>query len=103
MEFEWKGVMPALTTKFDENDNLDLDLFEKNVRAQLDAGVSGLILGGTLGEASTLEPEELKALTQKALEIANGSIPVILNVAEGSTRRARQGRNNCRSPPERKA
>lgn len=88
MEFEWKGVMPALTTKFDENDNLDLDLFEKNVRAQLDAGVSGLILGGTLGEASTLEPDELKALTQKALEIANGSIPVILNVAEGSTRRA---------------
>ena len=90
MEFEWKGVMPALTTKFDETDSLDLDLFDKNVRAQLDAGVSGLILGGTLGEASTLEPGELKALTQKAIETANGSVPVILNVAEGSTRRALQ-------------
>jgi len=90
MEFEWKGVMPALTTKFDEADNLDLDLFDKNVRAQLDAGVSGLILGGTLGEASTLEPQELKALTQKAIETARGSVPVILNVAEGGTRRALQ-------------
>jgi 4-hydroxy-tetrahydrodipicolinate synthase len=90
MEFEWKGVMPALTTKFDETDSLDFDLFDKNVRAQLDAGVSGIILGGTLGEASTLEPEELKALTQKALDTANGSVPVILNVAEGSTRRALQ-------------
>lgn len=90
MEFKWKGVMPALTTKFDEADNLDLDLFAKNVRAQLDAGVSGLILGGTLGEASTLEPGELKVLTQKAIETANGSVPVILNVAEGSTRRAIQ-------------
>ncbi len=45
MEFEWKGVMPALTTKFDETDSLDFDLFDKNVRAQLDAGVSGIILG----------------------------------------------------------
>jgi 4-hydroxy-tetrahydrodipicolinate synthase len=90
MEFEWKGVMPALTTKFDETDSLDLDLFDKNVRAQLDAGVSGLILGGTLGEASTLEPMELKALTEKAIETAKGSVPVILNVAEGSTKRAIQ-------------
>jgi 4-hydroxy-tetrahydrodipicolinate synthase len=88
MEFQWKGVMPALTTKFDGEDRLDLALFEKNVQAQLEAGVSGIILGGTLGEASTLEPGEREALTRKAVELTGGSVPVIVNIAEGSTQRA---------------
>ena len=80
--------MPALTTKFDKGDVLDLSLFEKNINAQLEAGVSGIILGGTLGEASTLRPEEKEALTRKALEVVDGAVPVILNIAEASTRDA---------------
>jgi 4-hydroxy-tetrahydrodipicolinate synthase len=60
MKFEWKGVMPAVTTKFTEDDKLDLKLFEHNLRAQIDAGVTALILGGTLGEASTLNKSEKK-------------------------------------------
>jgi len=47
MSFEWKGVFPALTTKFTTDDQLDLPLFEKNLQAQLAAGVEGIILGGT--------------------------------------------------------
>jgi 4-hydroxy-tetrahydrodipicolinate synthase len=88
MDFQWKGVMPAVTTKFNASDELDLNLFEKNIKAQISAGVSGIILGGTLGEASTLEPAEREALTKKALEITREAIPVIVNIAEGSTRRA---------------
>jgi 4-hydroxy-tetrahydrodipicolinate synthase len=45
MPFAWKGVFPALTTKFTNDDELDLPLFEKNLKAQLDAGVEGIILG----------------------------------------------------------
>jgi 4-hydroxy-tetrahydrodipicolinate synthase len=80
--------MPALTTKFDANDQLDFALFEKNVHAQLEAGVSGLILGGTLGESSTLSDSEKAELTRKAVALAGGRVPVIVNVAEGSTRGA---------------
>ena len=36
MNLEWKGVMPAVTTKFTSDDQLDLELFNKNIRAQLD-------------------------------------------------------------------
>jgi 4-hydroxy-tetrahydrodipicolinate synthase len=54
----------------------------------LDAGVSGIILGGTLGEASTLLPEEKEVLTRKALDVVDGAVPVILNIAEASTRNA---------------
>lgn len=50
MAIDWKGVFPAVTTKFTSNDQLDLALFEKNLNAQLDAGVNGIILGGTLGK-----------------------------------------------------
>ena len=54
MKIEWKGVMPAVTTKFKVDDSLDLEMFKVNIQAQLDAGVHGIVLGGTLGEASTL-------------------------------------------------
>ena len=84
----WKGVMPALTTKFTADDSLDLSLFEKNLQAQLAAGVTGIILGGTLGEASVLTVAEKEALVKFAVEKVNNQVPVILNIAEGSTREA---------------
>ncbi len=88
MTFQWTGVFPALTTKFTSNDTLDIDLFEKNLDAQLKAGVSGIILGGSLGEASTLTVEEKEILVKAAIEKTAGRVPVILNIAEGSTREA---------------
>ncbi len=60
MHIQWQGVFPALTTKFTVNDELDLPLFEKNLQAQLTAGVHGIVLGGTLGEASVLTVSEKK-------------------------------------------
>ncbi len=88
MNITWKGVFPALTTKFTSHDELDLPLFEKNLDAQLDAGVHGIILGGTLGEASTLTENEKETLVKFAVDKVSGRIPVVLNIAEGSTREA---------------
>lgn len=85
---QWKGVMPAVTTKFTASDQLDLDMFEKNIKAQMEAGVHGIILGGTLGEASTLEPDEKETLIKTSLAITDGKIPVVMNVAEQSTKGA---------------
>lgn len=88
MQVEWKGVFPAVTTKFTTDDQLDLSLFEKNLYAQLDAGVNGIILGGTLGEASVLTTAEKETLVKFAIEKIAGKVPVILNIAEGSTSEA---------------
>lgn len=90
MSFEWKGVFPALTTKFTADDKLDLPLFEKNLNAQLEAGVKGVVLGGTLGEASVLTTTEKEQLVKFAVEKCAGKVPVVLNIAEGSTREALQ-------------
>ena len=63
----WEGVMPAITTKFTDDDKLDLDLFNKNINAQLDAGVSAIVLGGSLGEASTLTNDEKNILISREI------------------------------------
>ena len=49
----WNGVYPAVTTKFNQSEQLDTVAFTKNIEAQIEAGVSGIVLGGTLGEASS--------------------------------------------------
>ncbi len=90
MAIEWKGVFPALTTKFTSDDKLDLPLFEKNLNEQLAAGVNGVILGGTLGEASVLSTDEKEILVKFAIQKVAGRVPVIINIAEGSTREALQ-------------
>lgn len=82
--------MPALTTKFTAKDELDLKLFEKNLQFQLASGVDAVILGGSLGEASVLDTEEKERLVKFAVESVAGKVPVILNIAEGSTRDALQ-------------
>lgn len=97
MGIDWKGVMPALTTKFTASDDLDLGLFEINVQAQINAGVSGLILGGTLGEASTLYAEEKSILTRKACELVAGLIPIVVNIAEQRTSDAKEAASRARA------
>jgi 1-pyrroline-4-hydroxy-2-carboxylate deaminase len=88
MSLQWKGVFPALTTKFSSSDKLDLPLFEKNLKAQLEAGVEGVILGGTLGESSVLSNEEKFDLVKFTVDKVVGKVPVVMNIAEGSTREA---------------
>jgi dihydrodipicolinate synthase/N-acetylneuraminate lyase len=95
MHFEWKGVFPALTTPFAANDELDIPLFEKNLEAQLDAGVDGIVLGGSLGEASVLTTAEKETLVKTALQRIAGRVPVIINIAEGATREAIQQAANA--------
>lgn len=90
MPIQWTGVYPALTTKFTGDDALDLPLFEKNLAAQLKAGVSGVILGGSLGEASVLTVAEKERLVKFAVEKIQNRVPVVLNIAEGATREAIQ-------------
>jgi 4-hydroxy-tetrahydrodipicolinate synthase len=88
VSFEWKGVFPALLTPFDANEELDLNMYEKNLQAQVDAGVSGIIIGGSLGEASSITLEEKEALVKCSVKFLNGKLPVIMNIAEGSTKEA---------------
>src|SRR6266567_6300524 len=88
MRISWNGVFPALTTKFTAEDTLDLALFGTNLDAQVDAGVHGVIIAGSLGEASTISLAEKEILTKYSVERVDARIPVLLNISEGSTTEA---------------
>lgn len=90
MQVSWHGVFPAVTTKFKENGDLDLPAFSHNIRAQIDAGVHGIIIGGSLGESSTLTHDERIELLLATQAVAQNRVPVIVNVAEGATQAAIQ-------------
>lgn len=85
MSIVWKGIFPAVTTKFTAEDQLDREMFEKNIQAQIDAGVDGIVLGGTLGEASSLLEHEKLQLVDWAVGVSAGRVPVVLNIAEQTT------------------
>ena len=85
---EWQGVYPALLTPFKNDDTIDFSMFEKNLVAQMDAGIEGAVLGGSLGEASTLRQDEVKSLLIYAREVAGDKIPIIVNIAEQATSEA---------------
>ena len=85
---KWEGVYSALLTPFDADDHIDYNLFEINIQAQVDAQIDGIVLGGSLGEASTLSFEEKKSLLTHAKRIVKDRIPVVLNIAEQSTKEA---------------
>lgn len=88
MEVSWQGVYPAVLTHFKEDDSLDHEMFEKNTEAQIAAGIDGIVLGGSLGEASTLEQSEKNELLKTGRAAVAGRIPVIMNIAEQSLRAA---------------
>ena len=88
MKPDWKGIYPALTTKFTEDDQLDIQTYLNNVDAQMDAGIHGCVIAGSLGEASTLTQDEKVFLLTQSLSHVNGRISVIMNIAEQSTKEA---------------
>jgi 4-hydroxy-tetrahydrodipicolinate synthase len=88
MEVQWKGVYPAITAKFKDDESLDIRSFIKNIRAQIDAGVDGIIIGGSLGESSTITHAERIELLQACQGAFGGQIPFLINIAEGATREA---------------
>jgi dihydrodipicolinate synthase/N-acetylneuraminate lyase len=91
----WTGVFPAVTTKFTEKDALDFKAFDKNIEAQLEAGVKGIIIGGSLGEASVLTDEEKIELLKHTVKTVDKRGYVVLNIAEQTTRAALLGAENA--------
>lgn len=83
----WTGVFPAVTTKFNADESLDIAGTVNHIKWQLECGADGIIVCGSLGEASTLTADEKITILKAAKEVA-GNKPVLLTVAEDSTRAA---------------
>lgn len=85
MTVDWSGVFPAATTKFKADHSLDLSATEEHLEAQIEAGVHGLVMLGTLGENASLSTEEKHEVVQTALSVSDGRVPVLAGVAATTT------------------
>ena len=85
----WRGVFPALTTKFTAADGLDWAAMEKHLAFQLDAGVHGLIILGSLGENAVLSSEEKLEMVRFFARADRRGKPLVACIAESSTRDAK--------------
>lgn len=81
----WKGVFPAVTTKFRPDLALDVPAMEKHFAWQLATGVDGLIVCGSLGENSVLTVDEKVEVLRIAVRVAKGKVPVLMTIAENTT------------------
>lgn len=83
---DFRGVLPALTTRLTADQEVDHAALAADVEFQISAGVDALIMCGSLGEASSLDRAEKLAIARTALDAAAGRVPVLLTIAEDSTR-----------------
>lgn len=86
---QWRGVFPALTTKFTAADQLDWAAMERHLEFQLDAGIHGLIILGSLGENASLSADEKLAMVDFFSRAERRGRPLVACIAESSTAAAR--------------
>lgn len=81
----WHGVIPAITTPFAHDGQVDHDFLAKHARKLLDAGCTGIVPLGSLGEAATLSFDEKVAIMRTLVATAGDQAPVIPGIAALST------------------
>jgi 1-pyrroline-4-hydroxy-2-carboxylate deaminase len=85
MKVNWRGVFPAITTQFKQDQSLDLAATAKHLEAMIAAGIHGVVFLGTVGENTALENEEKLTILREMKQIVRGRIPVLSGVAEYTT------------------
>ena len=88
MNLDRRGVHAAATTEFFPDEALDLSATTRHFSRLIDGGIHGLVVMGTVGEGTSLELDEKRAVLQAGLEASQGRVPVVTGVAEYTTRGA---------------
>ena len=88
MMMGWYGVMPAITTAFDEQLNVDHAAVARHCTWLVDNGCTGIVTPGSLGESATLNFNEKLALWKTALGAVGDRVPIVAAIASLSTSEA---------------
>jgi 4-hydroxy-tetrahydrodipicolinate synthase len=84
----WNGVMPAITTCFDHELEVDHDFMAKHCRWLLDNGCTGIVCLGSLGEGATLSFQEKVQILRTSVKAVNRRAPVVASISALSTAEA---------------
>lgn len=86
MAFE--GIIPAVTTPFTADDQVDVAALKENVEKLIEAGVHGFVATGTMGEAGSLSTAERALVVRSVVEAAAGRVPVTVGISSGSAKQS---------------
>ncbi|HEY4300056.1 MAG TPA: dihydrodipicolinate synthase family protein [Candidatus Didemnitutus sp.] len=84
----WKGVLPAITTNLRADRSVDHAALARHCRWMIDHGCSGIVCGGSLGEAATLSFDEKVAIVRTCVRAVGRRAPVVPGIASLSTAEA---------------
>lgn len=82
------GSGVALVTPFDNNNDINYDKLKELIEYHIMNKTDFIVICGTTGEASTLSTTEKRKLMKKAIEFANGRIPIICGTGSNNTKDA---------------
>ena len=85
MNIEWKGVMPAITTCFREDLEIDHEFTARHVAWLVDNGCKGIVTNGSLGEGGALSLDEKRALWKTCVDSVGSRVPIIAAIASMTT------------------
>ncbi|MBK9707384.1 MAG: dihydrodipicolinate synthase family protein [Acidobacteria bacterium] len=88
MTMEWKGVMPAITTCFNEDLSIDYGFVSKHVNWLVDNGCTGIVTPGSLGEGATMTLEEKLAIWETCVKAVGDRVPVVAAISALGTAEA---------------
>jgi 4-hydroxy-2-oxoglutarate aldolase len=80
------GILAPVVTPFSKSGDIDVDAFGSNIRAHLAAGVSGIVVTGSTGEAALLDESERNALVDRARREVGSDRTLLIGVGAESTR-----------------
>jgi len=101
MTMQWKGVMPAITTCFNENLKIDHGFVARHCQWLVDHGCTGIVTPGSLGEGATLADAEKLDLWKTCVKAVDGRVPVVaaisaLSTSEGTALAQQAADQGCR-------
>ena len=85
MSMTWNGVMPAITTPFTADGDVDHDFLARHALWMIEAGCTGIVALGSLGEGATLSVPEKLAVLRTLAKALDGRVPLVAGIAALST------------------
>lgn len=81
----FEGILPAIITPFDSDGNVDFEILRDVVRFQIEGGVHGFFVCGTIGEGALMSIEQRKTIVEAIIREVGGKVPVIVHVGTTNT------------------
>src|SRR6516165_5451706 len=88
LTMHWQGVIPAMTTAFHDDLSVDHDFVARHALWMIDAGCTGIVAVGSLGEGATLSLEEKGAILKTCVKALANRAPVAAGISALSTAEA---------------